>query len=239
MDGTIDTFIDSLLGFLVKLCIPTTFVSAAITKIVIANKWIILGVSGLIIILSCSVFLSAITGSAPQNYSGIPECLQGYLEKGFENNSDPIFSPFGGKIGENTLVTAYFHDLSYYKYFGIWHEGIDLVPSINYYRTNEAYKLYGDVVIFATCSGIARSLRDSAGANYIYLTCNDGLYAVLMVHNKYNFIPLGKTATVIAGQPVAIMGSTGNATGPHVHYAIKDLRSGDYINPLGFINGIN
>jgi murein DD-endopeptidase MepM/ murein hydrolase activator NlpD len=39
--------------------------------------------------------------------------------------------------------------------------------------------------------------------------------------------------TVKRGEPVALMGSTGRSTGPHVHFEV--LRNGHQVDPLSFI----
>ena len=58
----------------------------------------------------------------------------------------------------------------------------------------------------------------------------------IFVHNKYNFINPNENVRVFAGQPIAVMGSTGNSTGPHIHYQIKTLETGQILNPISFIN---
>ncbi len=152
----------------------------------------------------------------------------------FEDSGTPHLSPFGGV--EFQQITADFHALDYYNSFGRWHQGIDLVPNAKYYKEDAGYLDYGDVLIYATCSGNAKSLKDSAGANYIYLTCDGNKHALLFVHNKTNLIEMNQQKKVTAGQPIAVMGSTGNSTGAHVHYAIKDLKTNSYIDPKLFMN---
>jgi len=139
---------------------------------------------------------------------------------------------------ENTKVNAYYKDTEYFKIFRMQHTGLDIIPNDNYYKNNKAYKLIQETVIFATCNGKAKGLVDSYGANYIYLRCNYNSYHLLYVHNKKNFIDYTEQI-VIAGQPIAIMGATGKATGPHLHYEIRQVNSnGSYqtLNPLDFIN---
>ncbi len=197
----------------------------------------------IILILILIMFLSTITLAAlfnPQVANsegdiGLPEELKDFVAKDFNDTNPLNKSPFGGEQLTNSKVTAYFKDPNYFKVFNRWHLGVDLIPSENYYANDQGYALFKDVLIYATCSGVASSLRDSAGANYIYLECGNHKYAALFVHNKYNFLTIGTKAWVETGRPIGVMGSTGNSTGAHVHYAIKDLTTNAYLDPLEFI----
>jgi murein DD-endopeptidase MepM/ murein hydrolase activator NlpD len=50
-------------------------------------------------------------------------------------------------------------------------------------------------------------------------------------HNQRTLVAVGQTVT--RGQPVALMGSTGRSTGPHVHFEV--LRNGRQVDPASFI----
>ena len=56
-------------------------------------------------------------------------------------------------------------------------------------------------------------------------------YATRYAHNAENRIRVG--ATVKKGQNIALLGSTGDATGPHVHFEV--LHHGKAVDPLKFI----
>ncbi len=56
-------------------------------------------------------------------------------------------------------------------------------------------------------------------------------YATRYAHNAENLVAVGDE--VRKGQPVALMGDTGRATGPNLHFEV--LRNGRRVNPVSFI----
>lgn len=254
--NVIDRLIDKVIFLIFLSFIPETTIAKTITNFISQYKWKILFFSMGFLVIITSVILSVFAKlneilSNPlktielvnaqdfmpvANYVGLPEELFNYLEEGFIDSGTPNGSPFGGNGLEYTYVTAGFLDPSYTMSFGRFHYAIDIVPSKKYLEYNQAYKRYKDVVMFATCSGDAHSYIDGNGANYITLVCDGGEYMTTFVHNKYNFIKPGNPTHVTAGQPIAVMGSTGYSTGPHIHYQIKNLKTGQILNPISFIN---
>lgn len=237
----IDAVVERVLVVIVSLVFPDVVTAKTIVAIIWRMKTAIIFILIAMGISICgmisAVFFPNQAKVSSEFLAATPKQIVGYLEPGFISFPSPIMSPFG--VAENARITAYFNDINYYKYYHRWHKALDLVPSNKYYENNQAFKLTGEVIIFATCSGVAKSLQDGSGANYIYLVCSDNKYAVLLVHNARNFLTLGTEAKVVAGQPVAVMGNTGNSDGAHVHYAIKNIITGEYIDPLPSLSLVN
>lgn len=166
---------------------------------------------------------SVFTASNPLN---IP------VDTSFVETSDPKQNPLGGGGMGYSRVTAYFLDPNYLIQFGRNHNGIDLVPSDEYYKNSQTYKEYGQVVVYSTINGTARHYVDQYGGETVEVVNNN--MKVVFIHFSAVLVESGE---VIAGTPLGIMGDTGYATGEHVHYEVR-IKDGDTwlpVNPLNYI----
>jgi murein DD-endopeptidase MepM/ murein hydrolase activator NlpD len=77
---------------------------------------------------------------------------------------------------------------------------------------------------------ISWSGKRSGYGNLVEINHGNG-YATRYGHNQRNLVKVGDT--VKKGELVALMGSTGRSTGPHVHFEV--LRNGKAVNPSRYI----
>ena len=83
----------------------------------------------------------------------------------------------------------------------------------------------------AVASGVVvRSEKASGYGNFLEIRHADG-YSTLYAHNKENLVKSGDM--VNKGQTIALLGSTGRSSGPHVHFEVH--RNGKIVNPLRFV----
>lgn len=98
------------------------------------------------------------------------------------------------------------------------HKGIDIAG-----KAGSEILAVGDGIV--TWSG----QRDGYG-NLVEIDHGSGL-VTRYGHNREQLVSIGDT--IRKGQPVALMGSTGRSTGPHVH--IEVLRNGKHVNPATYL----
>jgi murein DD-endopeptidase MepM/ murein hydrolase activator NlpD len=85
--------------------------------------------------------------------------------------------------------------------------------------------------VTAVAAGIVTWAGERSGyGKLIEINHGDG-YVTRYAHNEKTLVGVGDT--VKRGEPVALMGSTGHSTGPHVHFEV--LRNGRQVDPLSFI----
>lgn len=85
--------------------------------------------------------------------------------------------------------------------------------------------------VLAVASGIVTWAGPREGyGNLVEINHGNG-YTTRYAHNAQTLVQVGET--VERGQAVAVVGSTGRSTGPHVHFEV--LRDGTQINPMAFV----
>jgi len=85
--------------------------------------------------------------------------------------------------------------------------------------------------VIAVASGLViRSEHQKGFGNMIEIKHPDG-YSTLYAHNKENLVKVGDV--VKKGEQIALLGSTGRSTGPHVHFEVH--RDNKHINPSKFV----
>lgn len=85
--------------------------------------------------------------------------------------------------------------------------------------------------VTAVAAGIVIWAGERSGyGKLVEINHGDG-FVTRYAHNERTLVSVGET--VKRGEPVALMGSTGRSTGPHVHFEV--LRNGRQVDPLSFV----
>ena len=84
--------------------------------------------------------------------------------------------------------------------------------------------------ILATHDGVVTLAGNSGGYGLVVVIENDKGLTTKYAHCSTLLVSAGQTVT--KGEPIAKVGSTGNSTGPHLHFEV--LQDGQYLNPLFF-----
>lgn len=104
---------------------------------------------------------------------------------------------------------------------GNFHSGIDFGGS----SSTPIFAARAGVVIDSAFNGMA--------GNYIVIDHGDGWFSYY-AHNSRNLVATG--TQVAAGQTIAMMGTTGNSTGVHLHFAIATSPNWTgFVNPAGLL----
>ena len=131
---------------------------------------------------------------------------------------DQQIVPDGRPVREG-FISSYFGDRQDpFTGHQAFHKGVDFAAA------------QGDQVV-AVAAGVVTYSGDRQGyGNVVEINHGKGL-VTRYGHNLSNLVAVGQM--VVRGQPLALMGSTGRSTGPHVHFEV--LRGGRQIDPLSYI----
>ncbi len=101
-----------------------------------------------------------------------------------------------------------------------YHKGMDFVGK------------RGSEVLAVAAGVVTESGRMSGYGNVVEIRHADG-YVTRYAHNQENLVKVGDR--VEKGEPIAMLGSTGRSSGPHVHFEVR--KNGKIVNPARFIKG--
>jgi murein DD-endopeptidase MepM/ murein hydrolase activator NlpD len=131
--------------------------------------------------------------------------------------------PEGSPV-ENGWISSYYGERADpFTGFSATHKGVDFAAAEGTRVTSVA-------------AGLVTMAGDSAGAGYgqmVEINHGNGL-STRYCHNEKILVKVGEM--VRKGQEVALMGSTGRSTGPHLHFEV--LKNGVQVNPLRFIGEV-
>ena len=89
---------------------------------------------------------------------------------------------------------------------GHYHSGVDLAAPL-------------DTPIHAATGGVVTIHRERGGYGLYVVVVRDPQLSTLYGHLDWPLVQPGEV--VAAGQEIALMGSTGNSTGPHLHFEVR------------------
>lgn len=89
---------------------------------------------------------------------------------------------------------------------------------------------WGDHIYAADGGRVVRAEYNWSAGNWLWIDHGNGLYSIYM-HCSEFLVRVGQT--VNRGDTIALMGSTGESTGAHLHFSVR--YGGTYVNPWGYL----
>jgi Membrane proteins related to metalloendopeptidases len=135
----------------------------------------------------------------------------------------PKYSGAGVSSGNLMWPVPSLHTITTYFTWrwGSFHTGIDISGGSAYGKT-----------IVAADGGTVVSAGWSSGYGYCVKISHGGGLQTLYGHASKILVSAGQR--VSKGQAIALVGSTGNSTGPHCHFEV--IKNGTKVNPLSYVS---
>ena len=103
--------------------------------------------------------------------------------------------------------------------YQLFHNGVDMAASS------------GTPILAAYSGKVIAAAYSSSMGNYVMIDHGDGLITIYM-HASALYVSSGQE--VSRGQQIAAVGSTGNSTGPHMHFSTR--LNGSYVSPWNYLS---
>lgn len=89
----------------------------------------------------------------------------------------------------------------------------------------------GSPILAAYDGDVVAASYSSTMGNYVMINHGDGLYTIYM-HASALYVSKGQS--VVRGEKIAAVGSTGRSTGPHLHFSVR--LNGSYVSPWNYLS---
>jgi murein DD-endopeptidase MepM/ murein hydrolase activator NlpD len=127
--------------------------------------------------------------------------------------------PEGRPVVEGYISSYYGERQDPFSGHEAWHKGVDFAGA------------QGSQVVAVAAGVVTRAEGQNGYGNLVEINHGNG-FVTRYGHNQKVLVGVGET--VVRGQSIALMGSTGRSTGPHVHFEV--LRNGRQVNPIGYVD---
>ena len=159
--------------------------------------------------------------AAAAAYLLVPMLAAGLVVQALDSQPGPIAMPVKGaaltqRYGCTTVEIEPWSSQCPTHHF---HSGVDLAAAL-------------DTPIYAATAGKAAVFRQRGGYGLYIIITRDSRLSTLYGHLDWPLVHSGDI--VAAGEAIALMGSTGNSTGPHLHFEVRV--AGIPVDPLPFIS---
>jgi murein DD-endopeptidase MepM/ murein hydrolase activator NlpD len=152
------------------------------------------------------------TGDNGSSPAGVGVGWDGYIDP---LNPDP---PRGLPLRDTVYLGCLFHDPNYTQ-----HTGVDFPATLG-------------TLVYTTLAGKVVWAAENGPWGNLVVVENNG-YQIYLAHLETILVSVGQILPY--GEAVGEVGSTGNSTGPHLHYGIKRRTEGGqvWLDPVAFFGG--
>ena len=89
----------------------------------------------------------------------------------------------------------------------------------------------GSPILAAYDGEVVAADYSASMGNYIMINHGDGIITIYMHASS---LSVSKGQTVVRGEEIGKVGSTGRSTGPHLHFSVR--KDGNYVSPWNYIS---
>ena len=136
-----------------------------------------------------------------------------------EHKIDEAVRPAGSPVAD-AVITSHFGERADPVTGEDWHfhKGLDLAGA------------KGEAVAAVAAGIVTQASVHTGYGNLVEINHGNG-YVTRYAHNEKLLVKVGQS--VVRGQEIALLGSTGHSTGPHVHFEV--LHNGKPVDPISFV----